>query len=222
MSVAAFSVRLLWFGLFFVPTVGCTQTIEVGGALGGMLYKGDISPTLNPRFVQPGGGLFFRYHPTRSFAVRVQVGMGRLLGVDSLTSDPFQRIRGASFRNTVREAAILGEYKFRNYTPLRNVKNWTPYVFGGIGVFTHGLRREGEGPVNIMFPVGVGVKYEFNRPWTLGLEWGTRFTFSDSLDGLKQPTASTPRINQSDPDTKDQYTFVALTLSYTFYKVFCP
>ena len=222
MPVAPVLVRLFLVGLFLVPTLGWAQKIEVGGALGGMLYKGDVSPTLNPRFVQPGGGLFFRYHPTRSFAVRIQATMGRLTAVDSLTTDPYQRARGASFRNTVREFAVLGEYKFRNYTPLRNVKNWTPYVFGGIGVFTHGLRQPGEGPVNMAFPLGVGFKYEFNRPWTLGLEWGTRFTFSDSLDGLKPPTAGTPRLNQSDPDTKDQYTFVAFTLSYTFYKVFCP
>lgn len=222
MPVALAIIRLFWVGLFLVPTLGWAQKIEVGGALGGMLYKGDVSPTLNPRFVQPGGGLFFRYHPTRSFAVRIQASMGRLIGVDSLTTDPYQRVRGASFRNTVREFAVLGEYKFRNYIPLRNVKNWTPYVFGGIGVFTHGLKQPGEGPINIAFPLGAGVKYEFHQPWTLGLEWGTRFTFSDSLDGLKKPTTGTPRLNQSDPDTKDQYTFVAFTLSYTFYKVFCP
>ena len=187
-----------------------------------MLYTGDVAPVLNPKFIRPGGGLFFRYNATRSFAARAQVSIGRIIGADSLTSDAFQVARGALFRNTIREVALLGEYKFRNYTPLRKEKNWTPYVFGGLAVFSHGLRREGESPVNIAFPLGVGVKYEIARPWSIGVEYTTRFTTTDNLDGLRVPPAGAPKLNQSDPDRKDHYTLLCLTVSYTFYKVFCP
>lgn len=214
--------RLFAVGLFLSPLVALSQKIEIGGGFGAMLYKGDISPTLDPQFARPGGSLFFRYNPTRSFAVRAQVLVGRIAAADSLSSDAFQRARGAYFRNSVREAALTAEYKFRNYTPLRNVKNWTPYVFGGVALFSHGLRLPGEKPISIGFPLGVGIKYEFARPWSLGLEFGTRFTTTDSLDGLPNPDASTPRLSQSDPDHKDHYTFVGLTISYTFYQVFCP
>ena len=187
-----------------------------------MLYTGDIAPVLNPKFVRPGGGLFFRYNPTRSFAARLQVSLGRIIGTDSLTSDTFQKRRGAIFRNTIREVAVLGEYKFRNYTPLRNAKNWTPYVFGGLAVFSHGLRKPGDKPVEIAFPLGVGVKYEIARPWSVGLEYTTRFTTTDNLDGLGKATPGAPKLTQSDPDHNDHYTMVFLTVSYTFYRVFCP
>jgi hypothetical protein len=209
-------------GLFISPLWAVGQRIEIGGGLGAMLYKGDVSPVYVPRVARPGGSLFFRYHPSRSFAVRAQIAVGRLTAADSLSNDPIQIARGASFRNTVREAALTAEYKFRNYTPLPHAKNWTPYVFGGVSVFSHSLRVEGDGPVQIGFPLGVGIKYEIARPWSIGLEVGTRFTFTDSLDGLRNPDASTPRISQSNPDRKDQYTFVAITVSYTFYKIVCP
>lgn len=214
--------RLLAVGLFLSPLLAAGQKFEIGGGLGAMLYKGDISPTLDPQFARPGGSLFVRYHPSQSFALRAQVLVGRLTAADSLSRDVFQQSRGASFQNTIREAALTAEYKFRNYTPLRNVKNWTPYVFGGVAVFGHGLRLPGEKPINLAFPLGVGIKYEIARPWSVGIEFGTRFTSSDSLDGLENPGPGTPRLSQSDPDRKDQYTFVALTVSYTFYRIFCP
>lgn len=214
--------RLLVAGLFLSPLLGVSQKIEIGGAFGGMLYTGDVAPVLNPKFVRPGGGLFFKYHLSRSFAARAQVSLGRIIGTDSITNDAYQKARGAAFRNTIREVALLGEYKFRNYTPLRNAKNWTPYVFGGLAVFSHGLRQPGDKPVEIAFPLGVGVKYEIARPWSIGLEYTTRFTTTDNLDGLGTPAAGAPKLNQSDPDRKDHYTMVFLTVSYTFYRIFCP
>ncbi|WP_310589313.1 type IX secretion system protein PorG [Fibrivirga algicola] len=214
--------RLLIVGLFLSPLLGIGQKVEIGAAAGGMLYTGDVAPTLNPKFVRPGGGLFFRYNVSRAFAARAQVSLGRIIGTDSITTDAYQIARGAAFRNTIREVALLGEYKFRNYTPLRNVKNWTPYVFGGLAVFSHGLRQPGDKPVEIAFPLGVGVKYEIARPWSIGLEYTTRFTTTDNLDGLGIPPAGATKLNQSDPDRKDHYTMVFLTVSYTFYRIFCP
>jgi hypothetical protein len=209
-------------GLFLSPLWASGQKIEIGGGLGVLLYKGDVSPTLDLQFARPAGSLFFRYNPTRSFAVRAQVLLGRIAGADSLSSDAFQRVRGVAFKNSIREGAITAEYKFRNYTALRNEKNWTPYVFGGVALFSHGLRLEGEKPIDVAFPLGVGIKYEIARPWSIGAEFGTRFTSTDSLDGLPNPDATTPRNRQSDPDRKDHYTFFTFTVSYTFYRVFCP
>ncbi len=210
-----------------VVFLGCThigfgQKIEVGGVAGGVLYTGDIAPVLMPKFVRPGGGLFGRYHVSRSFSARLQLAVGRIAGVDSLQNDPFQQARGAFFKNTVREVALLGEYKFRNYRAANNVKNWTPYVFSGLAMFDQGLRKPGESPLQLAFPLGVGVKYEIARPWSIGLEYTTRFTLTDALDGLRPPPPGTPKFSQSDPDRNDHYTFVFLTLSYTFYRVYCP
>ncbi len=216
--------RLLIAGLFI--SIGArAQQIEIGGSLGGMLYKGEVSPSLNPRFYRPAGGLFFRYNATRSFSVRTSLVLGQVGADDKYASDPFQRARGTYFRNNVQEGSIDLEYNFRNYKFLRKVKNWTPYVFGGLGLYSYGKignPSPERGLTNkLMFPLGVGVKYEIKRPWSVGFEFGTRFTSTDYLDGVGFTNGTTDRLAQGTPQ-KDKYTYTAITISYTFFKLTCP
>lgn len=190
-----------------------------------MLYKGEMSPSLNPRFYRPAGSLFFRYNATRSLSLRLSLALGGVGADDKYASDPYQRARGDYFRNSVHEATVDAQYNFRNYKLLRNVKNWTPYVFGGLGLMSYGKignSSNESGLTNkLMFPLGVGVKYEIKRPWSIGFEFGTRFTSTDYLDGLGFTDGTTNRLGQGTPQ-KDQYTYTAITLSYTFYKLTCP
>lgn len=216
--------RLLVAGLFI--SIGAqAQKIEVGGGLGGMLYKGELSPGLNPRFYKLAGGVFFRYNASKSLSLRVGVATGQVSADTKDARDPYLRAVGAYFRNTVNEATVDAQYNFRNYKLLRNVKNWTPYVFGGLGVYSYGklnnASSEGGLTNKLMFPLGLGVKYEIKRPWSLGLEFGTRFTRSDYLDGNGFTDGTTDKFGQGTPQ-KDHYTYTALTLSYTFYKLTCP
>ncbi len=219
--------KLAWLliaGLFI--SIGAhAQQIELGGSLGGMLYKGELSPGLNPRFYRPAGSLFFRYTVSRSFAVRVSGTLGQVSASDRNASDPYQRARGIYFRNTVREASLDLQYNFRNYKLLRNVKNWTPYVFGGLGFYNYnklGNVSNETGLTNkLMFPLGVGVKYEFKRPWSIGFEYGARFTSTDYLDGIGFTNGTTDKFAQGTPQ-KDHYVYTAITLSYTFFKLTCP
>ncbi|GAB2566481.1 type IX secretion system protein PorG [Spirosoma areae] len=214
--------RLLIAGLFISLTARA-QKIEVGGGLGGMLYKGDVAPALNPRFYGPAGGLFFRYNATRSFAIRASGTIGNFRGDDRVSRDPFQQARNYSFSTNILEGLVDIEYNFRNYKPLPKVKNWTPYVFAGIGLcrFNNAVIRTGG---VVTYPLGVGIKYEIKRPWSVGLEFGTRFTNSDYLDGLGENTfgQTTAKTSQGNPSLADSYTYTALTLSYTFYKIVCP
>ncbi len=214
--------RLLIAGLFISLSVQA-QKIEVGGGLGGFLYKGDVSTSLNPRFYQPGANLFFRYNVSRSFALRGGLAIGRLRGEDRFSRDPFQQARNFSFRSTLSEATVDLEYNFLNYKPAPKSQNWTPYVFGGVGLFSVRnavIRARGM----VAFPLGVGVKYEIKRPWSIGVEFGTRFTNFDYLDGLGERTygPTTAKLTQSNPALRDSYTYTALTVSYTFYKIVCP
>lgn len=214
--------RLLIAGLFISLSVEA-QKIEVGGGLGGMLYKGDVSPALNPRFYRPAANLFFRYNVSRSFSMRAGLGIGSVGATDRISRDPFQQARGYSFRSTLSESTFDIEYNFLNYRLLPKEKNWTPYVFGGVGLtsFRNPVVRA-RGIIN--FPLGLGVKYEINRPWSVGLEFGTRFMKHDYVDGLGERTygITTNKVAQGNPVLRDSYTYTALTLSYTFYKIVCP
>jgi hypothetical protein len=214
--------RLIVVGLFISLTVQA-QKIEIGAGLGGMLYKGDVSPALNPQFYRPAGSLFFRYNATRSLSIRVNGAIGGLRGQDDVSRDPLQQARNYSFRTNLLEAEVDFQYNFLNYQKLPKVKNWTPYVFGGIGLcrFTNAVVRMGG---VITYPLGLGIKYEIRRPWSVGVEFGTRFTRNDYLDGLGDVTfgKATTKVSQGNPALKDSYTYTSLTLSYTFYKIVCP
>ena len=214
--------RLLLAGLFISSTVSA-QKIEVGGSLGGMLYKGDVAPALNPRFLSAGAGLFFRYNATRSLSMRLSGVTGAFRAEDRYSSDPLQQARDYSFRTRLSEVSLDFEYNFLNYMATPKAVNWTPYVFAGVGIsrFKNAVIKTG-GVFN--YPLGVGVKYEIKRPWSVGAEFGTRFGRHDYLDGLGDLTfgPALTKTTQSNPALKDSYTYIALTVSYTFYKIVCP
>ncbi|GAB3723287.1 type IX secretion system protein PorG [Spirosoma lituiforme] len=214
--------RLIVVGLFISLSVQA-QKIEIGGGLGGMLYKGDVSPSLNPRFYRPAGSLFFRYNATRSFSVRATGSLGGIRGEDRVSNDPLQKARDYSFRTNLSAAEIDFEYNFLNYKSSPRETNWSPYIFGGIGLcrFSNAVVRVGG---VVTYPLGVGIKYEIKRPWSVGVEFGTRFTKNDYLDGLGENTfgRTMAKVAQSNPALKDSYTYTAITLSYTFYRIVCP
>ncbi|GAB3259572.1 DUF6089 family protein [Larkinella harenae] len=202
------------------------STWEVGGGLGGMIYKGDLAPSIIPGNIRPAGNLLVRYNVSKPFTVRFNAGLGQIAGKDRRFNDPFQQARDLSFKTNLRELNVLMEYNFLNYSPLRKVKNWTPYVFGGLGLFTFKTEPRSPGYQRkslFNFPLGAGIKYEFKRPWSLGLEYGTRFSGSDYLDNFGPNTfGGTDKLLNGNPNSKDSYTYVGLTLTYTFYRIVCP
>jgi hypothetical protein len=223
---ASHIARLLVAGFFIstaIPVLSVrAQKIEVGAGLGGMLYKGDVSLALNPRFVQPGADLFFRYNFTRSFSARATVGVGLLKATDAVSRDAFQQARNYSFRTRLGEAMLDGEYFFRDYKQIRRVKNWSPYVFGGIGLVQY--RNDAARGTQVVYPLGVGIRYEIKRPWNVSAEFGTRFTSSDYLDGLGDLTygPNAGKLQQQNPALNDSYSYISLKISYIFYKITCP
>lgn len=205
-------------------SVGMAQKIEIGASVGGFNYKGDLAPALNPRFFRPGGSLFFRYNASRSVTFRAEMLMGSITGNDAYSKDPFQKVRNLSFRTKLSEANLVTEYNFLNYQDRRFAINWTPYVFAGIGYsrFNPDQRASNYPTKGWVIPYGVGVKYQINRPWNIGLELGTRKTFTDYLDNLGGPAISTNKLDQGDPSTKDIYYYLGFSVSYTFYRITCP
>lgn len=200
------------------------QKIEIGASVGALNYKGDISPTFNPRFLKPGGSLFFRYNLSRAVTFRAEVMRGSITGDDAHSKDPFQRVRNLSFDTKLSEGSLVTEFNFLNYQESRHAINWTPYVFAGLAYarFEPNPKTLNYKTSGISIPYGVGVKYQINRPWSIGLEYGTRKTFTDYLDNTGEPAPSKVKLEQSDPTTKDTYYYIGFSVSYTFYRIVCP
>jgi opacity protein-like surface antigen len=200
------------------------QKIELGAGLGGFNYKGDISPAFRLKFFKPGGSLFFRYNPSQALSLRAEVAGGFIGAKDSKSDDPFQIARNMAFRTRITEGSAVAEYNFLNYQDKRFAINWTPYVFGGIGfaMFKPDVKTTDYKTSSLILPYGVGVKYQIKRPWSVGVEFGTRKTFTDYLDNLGGEPTSNIKLEQGNPSLKDSYYYLRLSVSYTFYKIFCP
>ncbi len=186
---------------------------EIGAALGVNQYFGDMhcsqayASQNNLMF-----GPFVRYHINDYFAVRPQILIGRLAGRDLDQPNMLWDYRRLKFTSTpFVEAAILGEFyplRERKFTcDGFTKKTLTPYIFAGIGatysnptVYQEAGARSPVIPRDLqvdrdyldkfgnriaaVFPVGLGLKYNIARRYTIGAEAGYRFSSSDYLDGI--------------------------------------
>lgn len=211
---------------FFMATAHSVQgqKIEIGAGLGALNYKGDISPSLRLRFFKPAGSVFFRYNPSQAISLRAELMAGAIGADDKHSKDPFQQARNLSFKSRIFEGSAVVEYNFLNFQERRFAVNWSPYVFGGLGLskFNPEPQTAAYKTSTLVLPYGVGIKYQIARPWNIGIEYGARKTYSDYLDNLGGDPVNTDKLLQGDPSLKDNYYYLRLSVTYTFYKIVCP
>ena len=184
------------------------QKNEIGVTGGVMYYLGDLNPIKQFRFPSPAVGLLYRHNFDHHFSIRGNLVGGFVWADDALSKNGYQITRNLRFRSLLIEASVQGEINFFQFEPgNRKKNNFTPYLFGGIGMFYFNptastssgtsylapLHTEGQGsipgrkpylPIAASFPFGIGVKW---NPWkgaTLMLEWGMRATTTDYLDDV--------------------------------------
>ena len=181
------------------------QNYEVGILLGTSGYSGDITP--EAKYLSTGKnhealGLFARFDINRNFAWRASYNYAKISGDDANASDAGRLNRNLSFRSTIHELALLGEFN-----PIGSDKRFYPYLYGGAAIFHHNpetvyqgqlvelqpLGTEGQGMTGfdskykltqISIPLGVGFKFRVTNHLNLGVELGVRKTFTDYLDDV--------------------------------------
>ena len=181
--------------------------IVLGG--GTMNYIGDLNNQSAFSTLHGAAGMGLRTRLDNRWAVRVEAAYGSI----SCEKDYIVR-RNLSFKSNILEVAALAEFNFRPFGPGATESAWTPYLFGGIGVFHYNpmaqytdndgnaqwialqpLHTEGQGTsvyperrpyglVQICMPFGVGVKVRFNKTFSLTAEYGFRKTWTDYLDDV--------------------------------------
>ena len=208
MRISLISLFLLLNGFFLNA-----QHFEVGATIGGSNYLGDLTPSglwtsLGETHLSVGG--FVRYNFLGWFAFRGSVNYGNIAASDSRATDEFFRQqRNLSFRSDIFEVALTAEINILKYLAYNRRRPFSPYIFGGIAVFTHNpkalyegewyalqpLGTEGQGLpgyqnkyqlTQFSIPMGFGIKYTHNDNWNLGFEFGMRKTFTDYLDDVSQ------------------------------------
>ncbi len=187
--------------------------MEFGGGLGGMLYVGDLSQKIRPKFLQPAGTFFYRHNSRNGYtAFRFGVLAGNLYADQNEIDEPLAQVQGLSFKNLTTEFHALFEYNFLDFRDERLKYYLSPYLFGGVGVT---VVWQADNPTVPSIPFGIGLKYVLSKHWNLGAEFGARKTFSDKLDGYAEDETLMSSTN------KDWYYFTGITVSYTVYRQLC-
>jgi hypothetical protein len=123
------------------------------------------------------------------------------------------------------EASTVMEYHFLNWRETKRFVRFTPYLFGGLGLF--GISGNAEktaeySNVQAVIPFGVGVKYVYTPKWYFGLELGIRKTFFDYLDNVSAGDQRYKNFKYGNPNDNDVYYFLGISITRTFYDIPCP
>ena len=204
------------------------QRWTMSAGAGATLYKGDLSDWhLIPRLAQlktasPGVNFQLRYQPNQAIAYRAKLTFTGISGDGSNFGLPSISYSTNSFSSPLIEFSGLVDYNFKDYQANRNVLNWTPFIYGGLGTLF--VSPEGNIPTpktyfTFSIPSGIGIKAQINN--RLGLQWefGTSKSLSNILDGQaawgEQPQIFT--LNKS-----DQYLQSSVSITYSLISVYCP
>jgi hypothetical protein len=117
---------------FFASSPAFAQRSEVGGFVGGSFYLGDLNPTGLFSQTQLAVGAVYRYNLTTRWAVRGNVLWGTVMGDDKKYDNP----RNLNFRSRINEFSVQAEINFLTYFTGSKRYNFTPYIFGGVGIFS--------------------------------------------------------------------------------------
>ena len=178
-------------------------------AAGGMNYIGDLNNQSVFGTPHVAFGIGVRERIDNRWAWRIEMNYGNI----SCDKDYIVR-RNLSFRSHIYEGAAIMEFNFRPFGPGATESTWTPYIFGGFGIFhfspeasyTDGegntqwvqlqpLCTEGQGTpeyldrhpyalLQLCMPFGVGVKWRLGKTVSLSAEYGFRKTWTDYLDDV--------------------------------------
>ena len=210
--------------LLVLPFLNFAQEYDAGVFAGVTAYQGDLSNSnLDFNEINLGYGAYYRYQFTNYFAFRGSFMMGKVSGNDKYSSKELRRQRGYSFSSSVMDVSAVAEldvFGLNVAGPTSIIKRkFSPYLFIGIGggMYTpkvkttekalHALdAKQGKSSYSLSIPMGVGFRYNLSKV-TIGLEGSLRQALSDYVDGISF---------SGNPDFKDWYGYMGLTLGYRF------
>jgi hypothetical protein len=174
----------------------------------------------NLRFSANGG---MRYWIDDRFAVRLNLTMAGLHSSDSKGSNEGRAFESSTF---IFEPALLGEVNIikpkyesmflfgKNTKGLLGQLIYTINVYGFAGVggaifsvdhnITDPSLKTSDGGFAAVFPVGLGVRMQYNTRVSFGIEWSNSFALSDYIDGYTSDYSN----------HNDMYRFLKLTWCY--------
>lgn len=210
--------------LILISSQSIAQRSEIGFGIGTFNYTGDLVRTYNFKYSKPAATVFYRSNLSNVVSFRAAVTGGKI-GASEKPIDPFAVNRNASFDLFLLETSAVVEYHFLNWRDTKRFVRFTPYLFAGLGLFGisgNGQKNAEYSNVQGSIPFGGGVKYVYNPKWYISLEFGIRKTFFDYLDNISEGDPRDKNYQYGNPNDNDNYYFLGITLTRTFYSIPCP
>lgn len=264
---------LFIFFLFIQFSPLKSQFVEVGFNLAGTTYQGDISP-LRYRFSIQGAkfayGINVGYHVSEYFAFRVSYNRGSIEADDKYAADEWRRDRNLNFRSDLSEWSFTGDFYFLEFSRFFRKYSLKPFLRAGVALFSFNPQgfykgewydlqpfgTEGQGLpgstknryalTQLSIPFGMGLCYDANQYFRIGVDLSPRITFTDYLDDVSDQypdfdllaaqrgqmavnlsykgnllpggvqPTDLPKIGRGNPADNDWYIFSSITVSLLF------
>ena len=190
---------------------------EISLGLGPTKFFGDVGGTADSdnamgfkdiqiEYIRPSMTFTAAYKITGELNVKMNLIYGFIKGDDINSRNDG---RNYAFKSTIFEPSFQVEYYlipesrsfasaalFNRKGMVNNYSKIFLYVYGGVGGIYSNPKPQKEFVANfdnnfsrfgVSFPVGLGVKYTIDSKWSLGVDFGRRFTLTDYIDGYTTP-----------------------------------
>jgi hypothetical protein len=208
--------------LFLLPFFTMNAQIhEVGVFVGGSNYIGDVGLTTYISPNEPAIGILYKWNKSPRHSYRFSYTQSKITANDLDSKEPGRNQRGYRFENSLKEVSLGLEFNFFDFNLHEVKRKFTPYVYSGISYFRYdelyvssGEIVKDSGAGSFAIPMILGIKSNVSPHFIIGLEVGTRYTFTDNLDGSNPKNNSLLKFGNI--NNNDWYVFSGLTLTYTF------
>ena len=216
-------ILVLFFCLIF-QNILTAQIHEIGVFLGGSNFIGDVGKT---NYVSPNEiafGILYKWNKSPRHSYRFSYTQSTISGNDADSDVPGRVQRGYKFKNNIKEFSAGLEFDFFDFNLHEELKRKiTPYVYSGLAYFAYdelfvvnGETKKDYTSSTFAIPMIVGIKGKFFENIILGFEVGTRYTFTDNLDGSLPKNSNLESLKFGNLNSKDWYVFTGFTITYTF------
>ena len=234
-------VRIFFIALYFILQSASllaqkkSSNYEVGAALGGFVYQGDLTPDRfgSLKTIRPGLILHGSRKLNSTLALRLNLSFASLKGDDAKYNTPaFRQQRNFNFRTPVIEVMPQIVWNPLGWDDVG--KKISPYAFGGAGFSILHIKRDWSNfnvgyfesepsvisglaidaahktpRVAGIISVGAGIRYSISPQIVLNAEGSYRILFTDYLDGFSRA---------ADAKLKDHYYSISVGVIYRFGK----